>query len=89
MTKKIASLVIAFVLLASVMKPASALMLPVMPVAPAASGSGLALGVGGGLAGGIIASAAILCVYDIWLKINGFKNWDGTPKVVHFDHHVH
>ena len=88
MTRKIASLLILFTLLASAIKPASAIMMN--PAAPAAApGSGLALGVGGGLAGGIIASAAILCVYDIWLKINGFKNWDGTPKIVHFHHHVH
>jgi len=25
-------------------------------------------------------SAALLCIYHVWLKINGYKNWDGTPK---------
>jgi hypothetical protein len=47
------------------------------------------LGVGGGLAVGIIATAALLCIYDIWLKFNGYKNWDGTPKVVQVHHHQH
>jgi hypothetical protein len=45
------------------------------------------LGVGGGIAFGIIGVAAFLCLYDIWLKINGFKNWDGTPKIVPVHHH--
>jgi len=35
--------------------------------------------------GAIIGVAAAMCAYDIWLKIHGFKNWDGTPKLVH--HH--
>jgi hypothetical protein len=32
-------------------------------------------------AGTIIGLAAALCIYDVWLKINGLKNWDGTPIV--------
>ena len=47
------------------------------------------LGVGGGLAVGIIATAALLCIYDIWLKFNGYENWDGTPKVVQLHVHHH
>ena len=38
-------------------------------------------------AGGIIGVAAVLCIYDIWLKANGFKNWDGSPIVVHHQRH--
>jgi hypothetical protein len=30
---------------------------------------------------GIIAAAGLLVIYDLWLKFNGYKNWDGTPKV--------
>ena len=61
-----------------------------VPCLPTTSTSA-ALGVGGGLAVGIIATAALLCIYDIWLKFNGYKNWDGTPKVVqvHVHHHHH
>jgi hypothetical protein len=47
------------------------------PVAPA----GAALGTGAALTLGFIGIVGALCLYDIWLKINGFKNWDGTPKV--------
>ena len=56
---------------------------------PTPAPTSTALGVGGGLAVGIIATAALLCIYDIWLKFNGYKNWDGTPKVVqvHVHHH--
>jgi hypothetical protein len=43
---------------------------------------------GGGGAGlvsfvaiGIIGVAAAMCAYDIYLKIEGLKNWDGTPKI--------
>ena len=57
--------------------------LPTTP--PSSSG----LGVGGGLAIGIIATAGVLCIYDIWLKINGYKNWDGTPKAVQGHNHHH
>jgi hypothetical protein len=36
---------------------------------------------------GIIGTAALLCLYDLYLKIEGQKNWDGTPKTVHHSHH--
>jgi hypothetical protein len=39
------------------------------------------LGVGGGLAVGVIAAAGLLVIYDIWLKATSQKNWDGTPIV--------
>ena len=42
----------------------------------------MTLAAGGGFAVGIIGTAALLCLYDVWLKINGYKNWDGSPKVV-------
>ena len=31
------------------------------------------------VAGGFIGVVAVLCLYDIWLKVDGQKNWDGTP----------
>jgi hypothetical protein len=49
----------------------------VAPVVPASS----AVGAGVYIAGGFIGVIAALCVYDIILKINGVKNWDGTPKI--------
>ena len=32
-------------------------------------------------AGAIIGVAAGMCAYDIYLKIEGVKNWDGSPNV--------
>jgi hypothetical protein len=87
MMRRIAPFLVAVVLLVSAIKPAPALMMN--PAAPAVPTSAAGLGIVGGVAGGIIATAAILCFYDIWLKINGFKNWDGTPKIVHVHHHLH
>lgn len=81
MLRKIAVCSVALVLLASALKPASA-----AAPAPLAPASSAALGAGGGFAIGIIATAALLCGYDIWLKINGLKNWDGSPKVVKLHH---
>ncbi len=31
---------------------------------------------------GFIGVVASLCAYDLYLKIEGVKNWDGTPKVI-------
>lgn len=31
-------------------------------------------------AGGVIIVATVLCIYDLWLKANGLKNWDGSKK---------
>lgn len=82
--KIVAPVAVVALLMSSSMRPASALMLPVVPTTPPPAAT---LGVGGGLAVGVIAMAALLCTYDVWLKINGVKNWDGTPKVVHVHHH--
>jgi len=68
---------IALVLTSS--QPASALMVVGQPAPPPTS---MTLAAGGGFAVGIIGTAALLCLYDVWLKINGYKNWDGSPKVV-------
>jgi hypothetical protein len=66
------------------------------PGAPSATvsrpfGLGGAASIGAFAAGAIIGTAAVLCAYDIWLKIEGYKNWDGTPKVaqVHPSHRGH
>lgn len=31
------------------------------------------------ITGGFIGVVAALCIYDLYLKINHLKNWDGTP----------
>src|SRR5882724_9295701 len=31
--------------------------------------------------GGFLGAIGLLCLYDFGLKLNGLKNWDGTPKV--------
>jgi hypothetical protein len=53
---------------------------------------GASASIGAFAAGAIIGTAAVLCAYDIWLKIEGYKNWDGTPKLAqvrpsHRGHH--
>jgi hypothetical protein len=60
--KKVAGGCLALLLLSSSMTPASALMLPVAPVAPASSSSA---GLGAWVAGGIIGVAAFLGIYDV------------------------
>jgi hypothetical protein len=34
------------------------------------------------LVGGFVAGIAAVAAYDIYLKAAGYKNWDGTPKLV-------
>ncbi len=36
---------------------------------------------------GIIGIVAGLRAYDIYLKVKGIKNWDGTPKIARPHHH--
>lgn len=82
--KCILVLAVAAVLSASVNRSEAGLP-PPLPTAAA----GAALSTGAALTIGFIGVVAALCLYDIWLKMNGFKNWDGTPKVVHIVHHHH
>ena len=77
--KKVAACFVALAMLTSALNPASAAIVKTTP--PPVTTSSSALGVGGGLAIGIIATAGLICIYDIWLKMNGLKNWDGSPKV--------
>jgi hypothetical protein len=73
---------LAMVLSASAITPAPAAMV-VTTTVPMSTGAGAVAGV----AGGFIAAVAALCLYDIWLKINGVKNWDGSPKIVQVHRH--
>lgn len=34
----------------------------------------------GWVAAGVVGVAAVLCAYDLVLKFQGVKNWDGTVK---------
>lgn len=52
-------------------------------------GGGGSASLGALAAGGIIATAAVLCAYDVWLKFEGYKNWDGTPKMALARHRHH
>jgi hypothetical protein len=85
MMKNFAAYSIALMLVVSSVSRASAIVLVGSPPPPPPSST--ALGVGGGFAVGIIATAGLLCLYDVWLKITGVKNWDGSPKVVQVSHH--
>ena len=82
--KCVIALSVAAILAGSVQQSkATATTLTVVPVSTAAIGAGVYI------AGGFIAVVAVLCVYDIILKINGVKNWDGTPKVMQHTRHGH
>ncbi|MFA6266199.1 MAG: hypothetical protein WC670_10875 [Pseudolabrys sp.] len=52
-----------------------------LPAPPPVVGGGTAIGSISWAAGGILGVAAALCLYDLVMKINGTKNWDGTAKV--------
>ena len=51
---------------------------PLPAVVPAVAAS--SVGAGFWIAGGVFGVVVALIVYDIKLKIDGVKNWDGTPK---------
>jgi hypothetical protein len=55
----------------------------IIPCPPVVAG----LSTGAAITVGFIGFVAALCLYDVWLKINGLKNWDGSPKVVQVHHH--
>jgi len=82
MPKKLAVYAVAAMMLGSALNPASAAFPLPSPSVPPPSTASTAFGVGGGVAAGIIATAGILCIVDFWQKLNGQKNWDGSPKVV-------
>jgi len=79
--------VIALSIAAAVSAPLAQSRAAFFPPAPATAST--APGVVGWGAGGIIVTAGVLCFYDLWLKISGAKNWDGTAKkvVAHHQHH--
>ena len=68
--------VVAFSVVALLAGSANQSKAEVAPVAPVAAGATAGVWV----AGGFIGVVAVLCLYDIWLKMDGQKNWDGTPK---------
>jgi hypothetical protein len=80
MRKVMLAIAVVFALAGSV-NPSRAITIFTPPAAVAA-GSGAAVFV----AGGFLGAVAALCAYDIWLKINGLKNWDGTAKVARRGH---
>lgn len=51
-----------------------------LPAPPVVTTTSTSVGAGVYVAGGIVGIAAALCVYDLYLKFSGLKNWDGTPK---------
>jgi hypothetical protein len=69
--KYVAAIAVALLLL-SAAKPAQAISQPVVPAAP--------FGAAGYATVGFIGVVAILCGWDLYLKMNGLKNWDGSKK---------
>jgi len=84
--KSVTMLALAAALLSASINQSKAGPLAVVPT-PVATGAALSMGTA--LTIGFIGVVAAICVYDIWLKFNGYKNWDGTPKVVVVHHHRH
>jgi hypothetical protein len=52
-----------------------------LPADPIVAG-GTAFGGVGWVAAGIIGVAGVLCAYDLVLKFQGVKNWDGSAKTL-------
>jgi hypothetical protein len=69
--KFVVALAIAGMITATTVKPSHAM--PAHAPATAASMAGLYF------PGALIIAVAGLCFYDLYLKMNGYKNWDGTP----------
>jgi hypothetical protein len=42
--------------------------------------SNTALGTAGSITVGFIGAVAVVCLFDLVWKVQGLKNWDGTPK---------
>lgn len=63
--------------------------LPLNVSASPVSSSTAAMSMGAIAVTGFIGFVAVICAYDLYLKISGQKNWDGTPKVVQVVHHGH
>lgn len=76
----IRKLVIAFSCVAFLTAATESKALPADPVVVATTGS--AFTGGAWIAAGVIGVAATLCAYDLVLKIQGVKNWDGSAKVL-------
>jgi len=57
------------------------------PAPPPVYTSTAALSTGAAITVGFLGFVAALCIYDVWLKYMGYKNWDGSPKVVQVHHH--
>jgi hypothetical protein len=69
------------------LKPPKPPLLPKMVVGGATGGAGLVSFV----VVGVLGVVATMCAYDLYLKIEGVENWDGTPKAVkphNFYHHT-
>ncbi len=60
-----------------------------LPPPPPPITSAAVLSTGAAATVGFLGFVAALCLYDVWLKFNGYKNWDGSPKVVQVSHHHH
>jgi hypothetical protein len=62
---------------------------PLPPPTPVYPSSTVAFSTGAAITFGFIGFVAALCMYDVWLKYMGYKNWDGTAKVAQVHHHQH
>jgi hypothetical protein len=60
-----------------------------LPADPVVVAGGTTFGAGAWVAGGFIGVVAVLCAYDLVLKFQGVKSWDGTPMVAKPVHHHH
>lgn len=53
-----------------------------LPADPVVVSGGTTFGGVGWVAAGVVGVAAVLCAYDLVLKFQGVKNWDGTAKTL-------
>ena len=80
--KCIITLSIAALLSASVNPSKAALVPPPAPPSPIPIPYPTTPAAGVFVVGGFIGVVALLCIYDFALKLQGLKNWDGTPKSI-------
>jgi hypothetical protein len=86
MSRKFGLAVAVALMLVALPRPSKAADLPLRMIPVPFAHSVFGIGAGGAglpsfVAFGFIGVVATLCAYDIYLKIEGVKNWDGTPKV--------
>jgi hypothetical protein len=74
-TRRFIAPAVAVGVLCAALQPQQAAAIPA-PALPAAA----AAGAGAAVVGGLIGAVGVICIVDFFMKLNGQKNWDGSPR---------